>query len=85
MTEKRMFGGLAFLVEGHLAVAALSDGLMLQVDPERTPALLGRPGAEPMTMRGRAVEGWLQVTGLLDDAALRGWVQEALDRVEQLD
>ena len=60
--EKRMFGGLAFLVGGHLAVAASGQGGMLvRCALEDTDALLAEPGVTPMIMRGREMRGWLRV------------------------
>jgi TfoX/Sxy family transcriptional regulator of competence genes len=62
VTEMRMFGGLAFLVGGHMSVAASGQGgLMVRVEPEETEALLGEPGAQRFEMRGRAMDGWLRV------------------------
>ena len=76
VTERRMFGGLGFMIEGHLAVAAASSGgLMVRVDPERSEELAG-DGAAPMVMRGRPMAGWLLVdrAALDDDAVLGEWV-----------
>lgn len=62
VTEKRMFGGLAFLVDGNMAVAAASHGgLLLRVDPAETEALAAEPGAARFVMRGREMNGWLRV------------------------
>ena len=62
VVEKRMFGGLAFLVGGNMSVSASGrGGLMVRVDPEQTEALLAKPGAERMVMRGREMDGWLRV------------------------
>ncbi len=56
LAEKKMFGGLAFLVGGNMAVAASGQGgLMLRCDPAETEALLGKPHAEPFVMRGKAM------------------------------
>ena len=77
VTEQRMFGGLAFLVGGHLAVAASSQGgLMLRCDPADSERLLAEPGASRMVMRGREMDGWLRVdaAALAEDAALERWV-----------
>ena len=61
LTEMRMFGGLAFLVGGNMAVAASGQGgLLVRADPAQSDALLGS-GAEMMVMRGRAMAGWLRV------------------------
>ncbi len=62
VVEKRMFGGLAFLIGGNMSVSASGQGgLMVRVDPEQTDALVAKPGAERMVMRGRAMDGWLRV------------------------
>jgi TfoX/Sxy family transcriptional regulator of competence genes len=77
LTEKRMFGGLAFLVEGHMAVAASSHGgLLLRVEPERTDEYLEAPHVGRFVMRGREMDGWLRVDGevVVDDDALQRWV-----------
>jgi TfoX/Sxy family transcriptional regulator of competence genes len=77
LSEKRMFGGLAFLIEGNLAVAASGQGgLMLRVDPEQSEALLGKPHARPFEMRGKELPGWLRVdVAELGEDDLRGWVE----------
>jgi TfoX/Sxy family transcriptional regulator of competence genes len=77
VTEQRMFGGLAFLVGGHLAVAASGQGgLMLRCDPADSERLLSEPGATRMVMRGKEMDGWLRVTSdaVADDRALERWV-----------
>ncbi len=77
LTEKRMFGGLAFLINGHLAVSASSQGgMLLRVDPEQTEALVSEPHVRRFQMRGREMDGWLRVdTGALStDDAFRRWV-----------
>ena len=62
LTEKRMFGGLAFLVGGNMAVAASGQGgLMLRIDPADADTLTAQPHVERMVMRGRAMDGWLRV------------------------
>jgi hypothetical protein len=78
VTEMKMFGGLAFLIGGHLAVAASGQGgLMLRCDPDDTEALLHEPGAEEFEMRGKGMRGWLRVDArsVEDDDALRAWVE----------
>lgn len=77
LSERRMFGGLAFLVYGNMAVAASGEGgLMLRVDPAETDALLGKPHAREFVMRGRPMDGWLRVDadGLKTKAQLERWV-----------
>lgn len=87
ISEMRMFGGLAFLLAGNMAVAASGQGgLMVRVDPERTEELLAEPGAHPFEMRGRALDGWLRVepAGLGSDDELRRWVERGVDYARTL-
>lgn len=77
VTEQRMFGGLAFLVDGNMSVAASGQGgLMVRIDPEDTGALLAKPHARPFEMRGREMQGWLRVDpeGLRTKRQLAPWV-----------
>jgi TfoX/Sxy family transcriptional regulator of competence genes len=62
LTEKKMFGGLAFLIGGKMAVAASGQGgLLVRADPETSETLLASKGVQPMEMRGRQMQGWLRV------------------------
>lgn len=62
LTERRMFGGLAFLIGGNMAVAASGQGgVMVRVDPAASEALVATTAARPMEMRGRELAGWLRV------------------------
>ena len=77
LTEQRMFGGLAFLIGGNMAVAASGQGgLMVRVDPAETDALLEKPHAKPFEMRGRGMQGWLRVDdeGVRTKRQLEPWV-----------
>ena len=86
--EKRMFGGLGFLLGGHLAVSASGKGgLMVRVEPAETADLLTEPGASPMEMGGRGpVEGWLRVSAdaVTDEDTLSRWVERGLAYVRSL-
>ena len=76
LTEKRMFGGLAFLIGGNMSVAASGQGgLLVRVDPEDA-TLLDEPNASPMVMRGREMAGWLRVDadGVRTREQLEPWV-----------
>ena len=87
VAEQRMFGGLAFLVSGNMAVAASGQGgLMVRVDPERTNALLADPHASPMVMRGRELRGWLRVDGegVQTPQALAPWVERGVGYARSL-
>ncbi|QLY27599.1 TfoX/Sxy family protein [Nocardia huaxiensis] len=81
VVEKKMFGGLAFLVGGNMAVAASGKGgLLVRVDPEHTDELLRPPAVETMVMGGRDMRGWLRVTAdtVADDATLDEWVDRGV-------
>ena len=77
LTERRMFGGLGFMLAGTMAVAAASTGgLLLRVPPGETTEILAEAGTAPMVMRGRATTGWVLVTpdACRTDADLARWV-----------
>jgi TfoX/Sxy family transcriptional regulator of competence genes len=81
ITEKKMFGGLAFLVNGNMSVGASGQGgLMVRVDPAETDALISKPHSRPFEMRGRAMQGWLRVDaeGLRTKRQLEPWVRRGL-------
>ena len=62
VTEKKMFGGLAFLIGGNMAVAASGQGgLLVRVDPEESDALVAGSHGRPFEMRGRTMKGWLRI------------------------
>ena len=62
VTEKKMFGGLAFLIGGNMAVAASGQGgLLVRVDPAQSDRLVATTKARLMEMRGRSMQGWLRV------------------------
>jgi TfoX/Sxy family transcriptional regulator of competence genes len=86
VTEKRMFGGLAFLVAGHLAVCATNGGLMVRIDPSQGDALLTDVRASRMVMQGRELSGWLLVD--LDESAaeeeLARWISYGVDYARSL-
>lgn len=81
LSERRMFGGLAFLINGNLAVSASGrGGLLLRVDPQETDALVTDPAAHRFRMRGRELDGWLHVDadriGSQDEFA--AWVERGV-------
>jgi TfoX/Sxy family transcriptional regulator of competence genes len=87
LTEKRMFGGLAFLINGNMAVSASGQGgLLLRVDPNETDALLAKPHAQPFEMRGRVMQGWMRVEpdGLKTKAQLQRWVARGVSYARTL-
>ena len=87
LTEKKMFGGLAFLIGGNMAVAASGQGgILVRVDPEQSDELVATTPAEPMEMRGRQMAGWLRVqrADVADEAALAEWVERGSVYAESL-
>jgi TfoX/Sxy family transcriptional regulator of competence genes len=80
-SERKMFGGLAFMVAGHMAVAASREGgIMLRVDPAETDALLAKPFCRPFEMRGKPIDGWLRVDadGVATKRQLERWVMRGV-------
>jgi TfoX/Sxy family transcriptional regulator of competence genes len=78
LTEKKMFGGLGFMVGGNMAIAASGQGgILVRVDPDESDELVATTSAEPMEMRGRQMAGWLRVgtSDVAEDAALSDWVE----------
>src|SRR5579883_557040 len=87
ITEKKMFGGLAFLVDGHMAVtASRSGGLLARVDPSESERLQARAHVEPMVMRGRPMDGWLRVDAeqLRTKRQLEPWVRRSVTYARSL-
>ncbi len=87
LTEKPMFGGLAFLIDGHMAVSASGQGgLLLRVDPLRTDSLVGQSHVARFVMRGREMDGWLRVdaAAVTTDEELTRWVSHGVSYVRSL-
>ena len=79
--ERRMFGGLAFLIDGNMAGAASGrGGLMVRVDPDDTRALLRRAHVGPFVMRGKELAGWVRVDddGVRTKRQLGTWVRRGV-------
>jgi TfoX/Sxy family transcriptional regulator of competence genes len=87
LSEQKMFGGLAFLIGGNMAVAASGQGgLLVRVDPAASDELVATTPARPMEMRGREMAGWLRVddADVSADAELRAWVQRGVGYASSL-
>ena len=87
LSERRMFGGLAFLVHGNMAVAVSGEGgLLVRVDPEQSDELLASSPATPMQMRGRSMSGWLRVASedVLTEHDLATWVERGISYARAL-
>ncbi len=78
MVEKKMFGGLSFLLNGNMAVGVIKDELCVRVDPERFEDLLRQPCARIFDFTGKPMKGWLMVgaDGLAEDNELADWIEE---------
>jgi TfoX/Sxy family transcriptional regulator of competence genes len=87
VTEQKMFGGLAFLVNGNMAISASGQGgLLVRVDPAESAALVESTAAHPMEMRGRPMDGWLRVDAehVADDDSLAEWVARGVGYARSL-
>ena len=81
LSEKKMFGGLAFLIGGNMAVAASGQGgLLVRVDPDRSDRLVASSEAYPMEMRGQKMQGWLRVDAgnVRTKRQLASWVERGV-------
>ena len=81
LSERRMFGGVAFMLHGNMAVGISGDELMVRVGPEAYDEALAQPHARVFDMTGRVMRGWVVVAaeGIADDGALGEWVQRGAD------
>jgi hypothetical protein len=85
--EKKMFGGLAFLIGGHMSVSASGrGGLLLHVAAEETDKLLAKPNVRPFEMRGRTMDGWVRVEpeGVKTKRQLAPWVERGVSYARSL-
>lgn len=87
VSEMRMFGGLAFLIHGNMAVSASGQGgLLLRVDPADTERFLTDPHARRFEMRGREMDGWLRIdpNGVATNRQLKRWVARGIGYARSL-
>ncbi len=87
LTEMKMFGGLAFLINGNMSVSASGQGgLLLRIPPDETEALAAKPHASRFVMRGRKMSGWLRVEagGVETKRQLERWVARGVDHARSL-
>ena len=77
LAERRMFGGIAFMLHGNMAAGVSNDELMVRAGPERVDEALDRPHARVFDLSGRLMNGWVLVApeGTVDDADLAGWLE----------
>ncbi len=85
LVERRMFGGIGFMLNGNMMAASSRNGLLLRVGKENHFCAMQHPGTKPMEMRGRWLKGYLYVDpDQIDDEGLRGWLQLALAYINTL-
>lgn len=86
IVEKKMFGGLAFMLRGNMCVGVWQTALIARLGPDRAPAALKEPNVVEFDVSGRPMTGWVVVEadGLDTDEQLRGWIERALEFVETL-
>lgn len=86
LSERRMFGGIAFMLHGNMAVGISGDELMVRVGPEAYDEALAQPHARVFDMTGRVMRGWVVVAaeGIADDAALGEWVRRGANYARSL-
>jgi TfoX/Sxy family transcriptional regulator of competence genes len=80
LTEKKMFGGLAMLLHGNMAVGVHGDALIVRTDPAQHDVLLAEPGARTFDLTGRPMTGWLLIDphGCAEDGDLRRWADRGI-------
>ena len=81
IVEKKMFGGVGFLLNGNLACGVNKNDLIVRIDPEKHTALLNKPHVRPFDMTGRPMKGWLVVEadGVKTDKQLSRWIKEGVE------
>jgi TfoX/Sxy family transcriptional regulator of competence genes len=84
--EKKMFGGVGFLLNGNLLVGVWKDSLIVRLGPDEGEAALREPHVREFDITGRAMKGWIMVEpdGVEDDDQLTGWIERALKFVKAL-
>lgn len=81
VVEKKMFGGVGFLLKGNLACGVNKNDVIVRVDPEKHLGLLKKPHARPFDMTGRPMKGWLliEAEGVKTDKQLSAWIKEGVE------
>lgn len=84
--EKKMFGGLGFLLNGNILVGVWKDSIIVRVGPEEGEAALLEPHVKEFDITGKAMKGWVMVKpeGVQDEASVKAWIQRAVKFVSKL-
>jgi TfoX/Sxy family transcriptional regulator of competence genes len=86
LTEKKMFGGIAFLVDGNMACGVSKDSLMVRINPDATADVLAQPNVRVFDMTGRPMKGWVLVepAGIQEEDDLKHWIDQGVAYVQSL-
>jgi TfoX/Sxy family transcriptional regulator of competence genes len=86
ITEKKMFGGIGFLLNGNMLVGVWNESLIVRLNPDEYEEALREPHVKEFDITGRAMKGWVLVEpeGVADDEQLKGWIQQAVKFVGKL-
>ena len=86
VVEKKMFGGVGFLLNGNMACGVNKDNMIVRVDPEKHASLLKQPHVKPFDMTGRPMKGWLLVeaNGVKTEKQLGPWIKEGIEFASSL-
>lgn len=86
LVEKKMFGGLAFLINGNMSVGIHGNELIVRIDPDQTEASLKQPGVRIFDITGRPMKGWLLVgkKGIEDPKSLKKWIKTGVQYASTL-
>jgi TfoX/Sxy family transcriptional regulator of competence genes len=86
ITEKKMFGGIAFLVDGNMACAVSKDSVMVRISPDATEAALAQPHVRIVDMTGRPMKGWvlLEPAGIQSEDDLKRWIDQGVTFAQSL-
>lgn len=81
LVEKKMFGGVGFMLHGNMACGVNKEHLVVRVGPQQYESALARPSAKPFDITGRPMTGWVMVgpDGYESDEVLKNWVQQGVD------
>jgi TfoX/Sxy family transcriptional regulator of competence genes len=84
--EKKMFGGIGFLLNGNMLVGVWKDSLIARIDPSEYDDALGQPHVREFNITGRAMKGWVLIDadGIEDDDPLADWIERAIKFVKTL-
>ena len=86
LVEKKMFGGVGFLLDGNMACGVIQDALIVRVGADAYQSALDQPHVRPFDMTGRPMSGWVMVDppGIADEEVLEAWIRQGCDFARSL-